>query len=81
MIKKPASRESRQGSHSAAPGSPPPASPQPLSNEEDIYRDAAARYHSTREIARALHTSQSTVVRRLKKYGLQPGGPIQGDSN
>ena len=73
-------RELHGGKPPAAPGSPPPASPQPLSNEEDIYRDAAARYHSTREIARALHTSQSTVVRRLKKYGLRPGGSIQADS-
>lgn len=42
--------------------------------EEARYRAAAARCRSTREIARALGASQSTVVRRLRKYGLRPGG-------
>ena len=41
-------------------------------DEEMKYREAAAKWRSTREIARALQTSQSTVVRRLKKYGLYP---------
>lgn len=48
-------------------------SPEPADQEEARYRAAAARWHSTREIARALQTSQSTVVRRLRKYGLRPG--------
>lgn len=50
------------------------AAPSAAGQEEARYRAAAARWHSTREIARALGTSQSTVVRRLRKYGLRPGG-------
>lgn len=40
-------------------------------DEESRYRAAAAMCHSTREMAKALQTSQSTIVRKLKKYGLQ----------
>ena len=40
-------------------------------DEEARYRAAAAMCHSTREMAKALQTSQSTIVRKLKKYGLQ----------
>ncbi len=39
--------------------------------EEERYREAVTRYRSTREIAKAFNTSQPTVVRRLKKYGLR----------
>lgn len=46
----------------------------PEAEEEARYRAAAAQWGSTREIAQALQTSQSTVVRRLKKYGLRPKG-------
>ena len=38
------------------------------------YRAAAALCRSTREMAAMLRTSQSTVVRKLKKYGLHPSG-------
>jgi len=42
-----------------------------MPTEEELYREAALKYRTTREIARALNTSQSTVVRRLKKYGIE----------
>ena len=42
-------------------------------DEETRYRSAAASCRSTREMARLLQTSQSTVVRRLKKYGITLG--------
>jgi DNA-binding NtrC family response regulator len=43
-----------------------------LSDEEEreLYRRYKEEYKSTRKIAEALGTSQSSVVRRLKKYGL-----------
>lgn len=40
--------------------------------EEMLLRDAARRYGSTRKIARVLGISQSSVVRKLKKYGIRP---------
>lgn len=39
--------------------------------ERQILEKALARAKSTRELAKNLGTSQTTVVRRLKKYGLQ----------
>ena len=65
--------------HAEAPLLPPEEAPE--DQEAARYRAAAARYHSTREIARALQTSQSTVVRRLRKYGLRPGGPPEGPAD
>ena len=38
--------------------------------EKDILTDAVARFKSTRKIARNLRTSQSSVMRKLKKYNL-----------
>ncbi|WP_067845970.1 sigma-54 interaction domain-containing protein [Alicyclobacillus mali (ex Roth et al. 2021)] len=38
--------------------------------ERALYADAASRLRTTYEIAEALGVSQSTVVRKLKKYGL-----------
>ena len=38
--------------------------------EKDILQSALRRYGSTRAIARVLHVSQPTVVRKLKKHGL-----------
>ena len=54
-----------------------PPEPAPAGGEEDEemrYRAAAALCRSTREMAAMLRTSQSTVVRKLKKYGLHPSG-------
>ncbi|MDR0356790.1 MAG: sigma 54-interacting transcriptional regulator, partial [Clostridiales Family XIII bacterium] len=44
----------------------------PLSEDEEreLYRRYKEEYKSTRKIAKALGTSQSSVVRRLRKYGL-----------
>lgn len=42
----------------------------PDDDEELRYRSAAESCRSTREIARMLQTSQSTVVRKLRKYGI-----------
>lgn len=39
-------------------------------NEEAIYRRAAGKWRTTREIAKDLGVSQSTVVRKLKKFGI-----------
>jgi len=39
--------------------------------EKEIFEKAAKQYRTTREIAAALNTSQSTVVRKLKKYKLR----------
>ncbi|MGI6737643.1 MAG: sigma-54 interaction domain-containing protein [Anaerovoracaceae bacterium] len=41
--------------------------------ERDILARAARRYPTTRALARALQTSQPTIVRKLHKYGLHPG--------
>ena len=38
--------------------------------EMEILRQALERYGSTRAIARVLHISQPTVVRKLQKHGL-----------
>lgn len=43
--------------------------------ERDILREALKNYGSTRAIARALQISQPTVVRKLRKYGLQRPEP------
>mgnify|MGYP001002401992 FL=1 len=39
--------------------------------EEISYREAAQHCRTTREIAEYLNTSQSTVVRKLKKYNIK----------
>ena len=41
-----------------------------IPDEETRYREAVNRCKTTREIADLLQTSQPTVVRRLKKYGI-----------
>ena len=38
--------------------------------ERLILENAVKRYRTTRQIARHLHTSQTSIVRKLKKYGL-----------
>ena len=38
--------------------------------EREIFEEAVKQYKSTRELAKALRMSQSTVVRKLKKYQL-----------
>jgi len=43
-----------------------------LSVEKTILADALSRYRSTREIARHLNLSQSSVVRKLKHHGIMP---------
>ena len=53
---------------------PEPAAAGGEEDEEARYRAAAALCRSTREMAAMLRTSQSTVVRKLKKYGLHPSG-------
>jgi TyrR family helix-turn-helix protein len=39
--------------------------------ERRLLRQAAKKYQNTYEIARALQTSQPTVVRKLKKYNIK----------
>ncbi|MGI6722658.1 MAG: sigma-54 interaction domain-containing protein [Anaerovoracaceae bacterium] len=41
--------------------------------ERSFLKDAARHYSSTREMARALKTSQPTIVRKLNKYGISLG--------
>ena len=69
-------REFRKSAAGNRRPQPEPVLPPPASggDEEARYRAAAAACGSTREMARVLRTSQSTVVRKLRKYGLQPGG-------
>ncbi len=43
-----------------------------LSVEKAILADALSRYRSTREIAKYLNLSQSTVVRKLKHHRMMP---------
>ncbi len=43
-----------------------------LSVEKTILADALSRYRSTREIARHLNLSQSSVVRKLQHHGIMP---------
>ena len=38
--------------------------------EKDILQKAKDKYGSTREIGKYLHIDQSTVVRKMKKYGI-----------
>lgn len=55
------------------PFRPQPSAPRrPMSEaeERELYRCYKEEYKSTRKIADALGTSQSSVVRKLKKYGL-----------
>jgi TyrR family helix-turn-helix protein len=40
--------------------------------EKTILVDALSRYRSTREIAKHLNLSQSSVVRKLKHHGIMP---------
>jgi TyrR family helix-turn-helix protein len=49
-----------------------PGGKKPMSEDEEreLYRRYKEEYKSTRKIAEALGTSQSSVVRRLRKYGL-----------
>jgi PAS domain S-box-containing protein len=42
--------------------------------EKAILLAAKARYGSTRAIAKALHTTQPTVVRKMQKYGIPAAG-------
>ncbi|MDR1028320.1 MAG: sigma 54-interacting transcriptional regulator, partial [Clostridiales Family XIII bacterium] len=44
--------------------------PMPADEERELYRRYKDEYKSTRKMAEALGTSQSSVVRRLRKYGL-----------
>ncbi|MDD5832880.1 MAG: sigma 54-interacting transcriptional regulator [Clostridiales bacterium] len=55
-------RKSKSGSESGSESG---------SSEKEMYLEAAGKYRTTREIAEALNTSQSTVVRKLKKYGIE----------
>ena len=38
--------------------------------EKEILSDAFSRFRSTRKIAQNLGTSQSSVMRKMRKYGL-----------
>lgn len=66
---------------------PPPFFPQPLEQakenlEKEMLRQALQRCRSTYEIAALLKVNQSTIVRKLKKYGLgMPGqAPAPADA-
>ncbi len=55
----------------------PPLAPQSLPQaveelEERMLREALQSYHTTRRIDEALGIDQSTVSKKLKKYGLTP---------
>lgn len=68
-------REFQKNEGGGEPYLPPePAAAGGEEDEEARYRAAAALCRSTREMAAMLRTSQSTVVRKLKKYGLHPSG-------
>ena len=73
-------QEFRKNTAEKRPFQVPPtlSGPELSEDEESRYRAAAAVCTSTREIARVLRTSQSTVVRKLRKYGLQPSKRIKG---
>ncbi|RNF40336.1 PAS domain S-box protein [Planococcus salinus] len=45
--------------------------------EENVLRQACEKYSTTYEIAKALETSQPTVVRKLKKYNLLAKGEVK----
>ena len=66
-------KEAMPGAAGEAPGQEPRSLPGEVAAANvQALRKALAACHGTREMARYLGVSQSTVVRKLKRYGLSP---------
>jgi PAS domain S-box-containing protein len=66
-------KEAMPGAAGEAPGQEPRSLPGEVAAANvQALRKAMAACHGTREMARYLGVSQSTVVRKLKRYGLSP---------